>query len=255
MVKDTKRNKQTNKWQINKIESMKTHHTEIIFVRKVDTHIDDNQRFSYKNRKRFFLVSLAKKFFFPRFFCFYMMKVFAMQHASAHTLNKITIAVSRNIILMEFTRILWLCIMNIKCNKFIILCERVKMPFLWLRVFRCAVHFALSYSLYCYSEALVILYGIYNNGVNKTILPDDDWKEYVQQCSLLRQTESHVREQWKHCRRFMQSFFNIYISSCYPESIHFQNVIVMKCGHSNVWGSVVCFYFYMFYFLVSFYVA
>lgn len=188
-----------------------------------------------------------KKFFSLVSFVFIWWK-FLPCNTRAHALNKITIAVSRNIILMEFTRVVWFCIMNIKCNKFIILCERVKMPFLWLRICRCAVRFALSYSLYYYSEALVILYGIHNNGVHKTILPDDDWKEYFQQCSLLRQTESCVREWWKQCRRFMQSFSNIYISSCYAESTHFQNVIVMKCGHSNVCGAEFVFIFMCFIF-------
>lgn len=123
---------------------MKTHHAEIILCdesgcTRAFTSMTIND--FHTNIENAFIRSLAeKKFYFSVFLLFSYGESFCRMRTRMRALNKITIAVSRNIILMELARvrlIRWLRIMNIKCNKFIILRERVKMPFLWLRVCHC----------------------------------------------------------------------------------------------------------------------
>lgn len=142
--KNEETNKEHNKQVTNKSNRWKLIMLKLYFAMKVDAHEHSHRWQStifIQTSKTLFIRSLAeKKFYFSVFLLFSYGESFCRMRTRMRALNKITIAVSRNIILMELARvrlIRWLRIMNIKCNKFIILRERVKMPFLWLRVCHC----------------------------------------------------------------------------------------------------------------------
>lgn len=147
---------------------MKTHHAEIILAKSGCTQTNTSQTINDFHTKieNAFYSSLArkKKFFFLLLLFLYDGSFCHATCAHAHTLSlsKITIAVKQK---DHFNGIYarsphsWLRIMNIKCNKFIILRERVKMPFLWLRVCHAIairVRFYSYFFFFC-SVALIIL--------------------------------------------------------------------------------------------------
>lgn len=140
-----------------------------LYLRKVDAHKQTHRRqstiFIQKSKTLFIRRWREKKSFFFLLLLFLYDGSFChatCAHAHTLSLSKITIAVKQK---DHFNGIYarsphsWLRIMNIKCNKFIILRERVKMPFLWLRVCHAIairVRFYSYFFFFC-SVALIIL--------------------------------------------------------------------------------------------------
>lgn len=154
MEKDTKQNK-PNKQVTNKSNRIDKNSSYRNYT------YDDNQQFSYKNRKHFLFVVGKKKVFFPLLLLFlcidrsFCHAICARARARSLPLSKITHCcwVRKTILewnLREFASFM-AHIMNNKCNKFIILRERVKMPFLWLRVCQYFVRFCF-YSVFVFGS-------------------------------------------------------------------------------------------------------
>lgn len=183
-----------------------------------------------------------KKFHFSVFLLFLCDESFCWMRTRMRALNKITIAVSRNIILMELTRVCyirWLRIMNIKCNKFIILRECVKMPFLWLRVCHCR-----SFLLLFLSSPHHFMVDSGNN-VHETILPDGG-KNAFNNVYLAKPTLCPRRASIAVDLCNLFPIFTFHLAGTFKMWLLW-SVAIQMYGES-----VICFHFYEFYFrLVS----